>query len=61
MANRSTEGAIQMVIDVVNEFWAYMAYTTLLQLDLEGAFDRAHYGKLIQVLKEKGMPDHYTR
>lgn len=54
---RSTEGEIQIIIDAVKESWAYGAYTSLLQLDPKGAFDRVHHEKLIQFLKAKRIPD----
>jgi len=51
---RSTEVVIRLVTDVVYITWAYNAITSLLQLDLTGAFDRVDWIWLMYTFRELG-------
>ena len=53
---RSIELAIQMVTETIHTTWSCDTITTLLQLNIKGAFDRVNHIRLQNTLKEKGFP-----
>ena len=53
---RSTELAIRMVTDAVYTAWKHGATTSLLQLDIKGAFDTVNHIRLLDTLRNAGFP-----
>ena len=53
---RSTELAIRMVTDAVHTAWRHGATTSLLQLDIKGAFDTVNHIRLLDTLRKAGFP-----
>jgi hypothetical protein len=53
---RSTELAIRMVTDAVYTAWKHGATTSLLQLDIKGAFDTVNHIRLLDTLRKAGYP-----
>ncbi len=53
---RSTELAIRVVTEAVYTGWRYNAVTSLLQLDIKGAFDTINHTRLIDTLARQGFP-----
>jgi exonuclease III len=55
-AGRSTEFAIRVVTDAVHSAWKLKAVTSLMLLDLKGAFDRVNHRWLLHTLWEMQLP-----
>ena len=53
--NRSCEAAVKLVEHCVYAAWEAKGTASLLILDLQGAFDRVHYGWLVHTLCEAGL------
>ena len=53
---RSTELAIKMVVDAAHTAWKRGAVSSLLQLDIKGAFDSVDYIRLLDTLRGMGFP-----
>ena len=53
---RSAELAIRMVVDIARTAWDRKALTSLLQLDIKGAFDTVNHARLLDILAKKGFP-----
>jgi Reverse transcriptase (RNA-dependent DNA polymerase)/Endonuclease-reverse transcriptase len=53
---RSTELAIRMVTDAAYTAWKHGATTSLLQLDIKGAFDTVNHIRLLDTLRKAGFP-----
>jgi hypothetical protein len=53
---RSTETAIRLLTSQVQEAWRHKAVASLLQLDLQGAFDTIDHLWLLHTLAGKGAP-----
>ena len=53
---RSTEAAIKFVVQATRAAWRAGGTASLLQLDLQGAFDRVHHGALIGTLRGMNLP-----
>jgi hypothetical protein len=51
---RSTKLAIRMVTDAVYTAWKHDATTSLLQLDIKGAFNIVNYIRLLDTLRQAG-------
>ncbi len=47
---RSTELAVKVAVDVTHTAWRQKAVTSLLQLDIKGAFDRVNHTRLLDTL-----------
>ena len=60
-AGRSTELATRVVIETVKAAWASSLTTSLLQLDLKGAFDTVNHEWLEATLVGQGWPRWVTR
>src|SRR5436190_4516019 len=59
MGNRrehSMELVIQAVTDAVYTAWAQNTTTSLLQLDIKGAFDTVNHVRLLDMMRRKGYP-----
>ena len=54
--DRNTELAIRMVTETVYASWKRRAVTSLLQLDIKGAFDIVNYVWLLDTMQLKGYP-----
>ena len=54
---RSTEAAIKFTVQAVRAAWRDGGSASLLQLDLQGAFDRVHHGALLGTLRGMGLPE----
>lgn len=52
---RSTELEIRVVTDAVYTAWSQKATASLLQLDIEGAFDTINHTRLLDTLRKKGF------
>ena len=52
---RSTELAIRVVTETVHTAWKLGRSTSLLQLDLKGAFDTVNHDLLLDTLRSKGL------
>src|SRR5208337_4777730 len=50
---RSTELAIRIVIEAIYTTWSYGAVTSLLQLNIRGAFDRVNHTRLLDTKGER--------
>ena len=59
--NRSTELAVRLLIDQIRTAWSYRAITSLLQLDIKGAFDTVCHLRLLDTLRKMGFPPWLTR
>lgn len=53
---RSTELAARLLTDAVRHAWDGRRTASLLQLDIQGAFDNVHHGWLIYTLHALGLP-----
>ena len=53
---RSMEVAVKFVVQAVRAAWRAAGTASLLQLDLQGAFDRVHHGALLGTLRGMGLP-----
>ena len=58
---RSTETAVKFVVQAVRAAWRAGGTASLLQLDLQGAFDRIHHGALLGILRGMGLPGWVLR
>ena len=58
---RSTELAIRMVTDSVYTAWLKKAITSLLQLDIKGAFDTVNHIRLLDTMRRKRFPPWLVR
>ena len=47
---RSTELAVKVVVDATHTAWHQKAVTSLLQLDIKGAFDTVNHTQLLYTL-----------
>ena len=54
--NRNTELAMRMVTEAVYASWKRRAVTSLLQLDIKGAFDTVNHVRLLDTMRSKGYP-----
>jgi len=59
--HRSTEVAIRLVVAQVQEAWRQKATTSLLQLDIAGAFDTVNHIRLLDTLRKIGFPGWAVR
>ena len=59
--NRSTEHAIRIVTEAVYTAWRHRAVTSLLQLDIKGAFDTVNHIRLLDTMRSKGYPPWIIR
>ena len=53
---RNTELAIRIVTETVYTAWKRRAVTSLLQLDIKGAFDTVNHVRLLDTMRSKGYP-----
>nr|AAA21781.1 pol-like protein [Neurospora crassa] len=60
-AGRSTEFAVRVVTDAVHTAWKLGAVTSLMLLDLKGAFDRVNHRWLLHTLWEMQLPTWIIR
>jgi hypothetical protein len=60
-AGRSTELAVRLVVAQVQEAWRQGATTSLLQLDISGAFDTINHTRLLDTLRAYGFPGWLVR
>jgi retron-type reverse transcriptase len=58
---RSTELAIRMVTDTVYTAWLHQMITSLLQLDIKGAFDTVNHIRLLDTMRRKRFPPWVVR
>ncbi|CAI9636447.1 unnamed protein product [Alternaria burnsii] len=58
---RDTTKALQAIIGPVYTGWCTKRKTTILSLDITGAFDRVNRAKLLQILVDKGIPNWLVR
>jgi Reverse transcriptase (RNA-dependent DNA polymerase) len=58
---RSTELAIRMVTDTVHTEWLHQMTTSLLQLDIKGAFDTVNHIRLLDTMRRKRYPPWVVR
>ena len=58
---RSMELAIRAVTDAVYTAWAQNTTTSLLQLDIKGAFDMVNHVRLLDMMRRKGYPPWLVR
>jgi hypothetical protein len=58
---RSTELAIRVVTDAVYTAWLQNAITSLLQLDIKGAFDTVNHTRLLDTMRKKRFPPWIVR
>jgi hypothetical protein len=59
--HRFTELAVRLVVAQVQEAWRLKATTSLLQLDISGAFDSVNHTRLLNTLREQGFPGQLVR
>ena len=55
--HRSTEAAILLTTEIVRTAWDRGGIVSLLQLDFAGAFDTVNHNRLIEILRNKGLPE----
>jgi hypothetical protein len=60
-ASRSTELAIRLVVTQFQEAWRQGATTSLLQLDISGAFNTVNHIRLLDTLRVCGFPGWLVR
>jgi hypothetical protein len=60
-AGRSTTDALNHVITRIHQGWLSKSKCTLLSLDISGAYDHVDYGKLLQALSDRHVPDWILR
>ncbi|KAJ5612019.1 hypothetical protein N7510_005213 [Penicillium lagena] len=53
---RSTKLAVRLLTDQVRTAWSHKAVASLLQLDIQGAFDTICHQRLLDTLQKKGFP-----
>ena len=58
---RDTTKALQAILSPFYTGWCTKQQTTLLSLDITGAFNRVDRAKLLQILVDKGIPDWLIR
>ena len=58
---RLTEGAIKFTVQAIRAAWKAGGSASLLQPDLQGAFDRVHHGALLGTLRGMGLPGGLVR
>lgn len=58
---RSTETALKVVTSTIREAWARGGMASMLQLDIQGAFDSVPHGRLVDVMASIGFPGWMTR
>ena len=56
---RSTEAAVKFTVHAVRALWRAGGTASLLQLDLQGAFDRVYHGALIRTLRGMSLPNWF--
>ena len=56
---RSTEAAVKFTVQAIRAAWKAGGSASLLQLDLQGAFDRVHHGALLGTLRGMGIPEWF--
>jgi hypothetical protein len=54
--NRSCEAALRLIVDQTHAAWDAGGTTSLLALDVSGAFDRVDHTRLLDVMRRKGFP-----
>ena len=59
--NRGIEHAIRIVTEAVYTAWRHRAVTSLLQLDIKGAFDTVNHIRLLDMMRSKGYPPWIIR
>ena len=54
--HRSTELAVRMVVDIAHTAWSQGAVASLLQLDIQGAYDCVNHTRLLHTMQRQGFP-----